>query len=249
MSKTTNEPRSRVGEPRSRTTWPAATVDVGDHRVTESAVGFTADPAVIGAAEYVIITVPARIDDGDNPDLGYVEAAGETVGDHLPPGATVVLESTVVPGTTESVLAPAIESTADLDAGEDFSVAYSPERASPGHEGRGVSDVVEIVGAGEQETRDELAQLYGRIVDAGVYRAPDIETAETAKVIEDVQRDLNIALVNELAIACDYMDISTAEVLEAAGTKWNFHDEYVPGLVGGHCIPVDPPLSGPPLRE
>jgi UDP-N-acetyl-D-galactosamine dehydrogenase len=150
----------------------------------------------------------------------------------------------VVPWTTESVLTPAIESTADLDAGEDFSVAYSPERASPGHEGRGVSDVVEIVGAGEQETRDELAQLYGRIVDAGVYRAPDIETAETAKVIEDVQRDLNIALVNELAIACDYMDISTAEVLEAAGTKWNFHDETEPGLVGGPLHPRRPAFLG-----
>ncbi len=216
------------------------TGDVGDERVAESSVRFTADPAPISRAEYVVITVPTPIDDHENPNLEFVEAAGREVGQHLAPGSTVILESTVYPGATETVLVPAIEETSGLTAGEEFNVGYSPERASPGEEGRGVSDVVKIVGADDEETRDELAQLYGRIVDAGVYRAPDVETAELAKVIENVQRDINIALVNELAIACDHMDIDTEEVLEAAGTKWNFHDEYSPGLVGGHCIPVDP---------
>jgi UDP-N-acetyl-D-galactosamine dehydrogenase len=216
------------------------TGEVGADEVAASEVAFTAGPGAIERADYVVVTVPTPVDDRENPNLEFVESAGETVGAHLAPGTTVVLESTVYPGATEGVLAPALEAESGLVAGEDFHLGYSPERASPGDAGRGVGDVVKIVGANTDSVRDDLADLYGSVVDAGIYRAPDIETAEAAKVIENVQRDLNIALVNELAMACEHMDLSTEAVLEAAGTKWNFHDEYEPGLVGGHCIPVDP---------
>jgi len=216
------------------------TGDVGSGPVADASVRFTAEPDPIEDADYVIITVPTPIDDLENPDLEFVRSAGRTVGEHVTPGTTVVLESTVYPGATEDVLAPAVEGTSGLTAGEEFFLGYSPERASPGEEGRGVRDVVKIVGANADHVREPLAELYETVVDAGVYRAPDIRTAEAAKVIENVQRDLNIALVNELAIVCESMGLSTEEVLDAAGTKWNFHDEYSPGLVGGHCIPVDP---------
>jgi len=216
------------------------TEEVGDRAVEASSIAFTADPADIAAADYIIVAVPTPVDDSQNPDLAFVESAGETVGEHLTQDTTVVLESTVFPGATESVLVPALESASGLTAGEDFAVGYSPERVSPGDSDRGVSDVIKIVGAESDAVTEDLASLYAQIVDAGVHRATDIETAETAKVIENVQRDINIALVNELSVACEHMDISTADVLEAAGTKWNFHDGYSPGLVGGHCIPVDP---------
>ncbi|WP_415383267.1 nucleotide sugar dehydrogenase [Halosimplex sp. TS25] len=216
------------------------TGDVDDDAVAEADTEFTTDPSLIERADFVIITVPTPIDDLENPDLEFVRAAGETVGEHMSEDTTVVLESTVFPGATETVLVPELEAASGFTAGEEFDVGYSPERASPGDEGRGVRDVVKIVGADDEAVRERLAELYSSVVDAGIYRAPDVETAETAKVIENVQRDLNIALVNELAIACDHMDLSTEEVLAAARTKWNFHGEYSPGLVGGHCIPVDP---------
>jgi UDP-N-acetyl-D-galactosamine dehydrogenase len=216
------------------------TEEVGDGAVESSSIAFTADAGDIAAADYVIVAVPTPVDDSQNPDLAFVESAGETVGEHLTPDTTVVLESTVFPGATESVLVPALESASGLTAGEDFAVGYSPERVSPGDTGRGVNDVIKIVGAESEAVTEDLASLYSQIVDAGVHRAANIETAETAKVIENVQRDINIALVNELAVACEHMGISTTDVLEAAGTKWNFHDGYSPGLVGGHCIPVDP---------
>jgi len=215
------------------------TGDVGDAAVERSEVFFSDDPTAIGDADYVVVTVPTPIDDLQNPNLEYVEAAGETVGEHAHPGTTVVLESTVFPGATERVLVPAIEAASGYALGEEFEVGYSPERASPGDEGRGVRDVVKIVSGRTDAVRDDLARLYETIVDAGIHRADTIETAETAKVIENVQRDINIALVNELAIVCDRLGLETDEVLAAAGTKWNFHD-YSPGLVGGHCIPVDP---------
>ncbi|ELZ89464.1 nucleotide sugar dehydrogenase / UDP-N-acetyl-D-galactosamine 6-dehydrogenase [Haloferax elongans ATCC BAA-1513] len=216
------------------------TGDVTDEGVSESDVLFTTDPAHISDADFVIVTVPTPVDSMENPDLQFVESAGETIGEYISPGTTVVLESTVYPGATESVLVPALESTSPFTVGEDIFVGYSPERASPGDTGRGVRDVVKVVGANTDDVREDLATLYESVVDAGIHRAPDIETAEASKVIENVQRDMNIALVNELAIACDHMDLSTSDVLEAAGTKWNFHDGYSPGFVGGHCIPVDP---------
>ena len=216
------------------------TGDLGDEVIAEGDVWFTTSPSAIGDADYVIVTVPTPIDDMQNPNLAYVEAAGETIGEYVHPGTTIVLESTVFPGATEDVLVPAIEETSGFTAGEEFYVGYSPERASPGDTGRGVRDVRKIVSGMNDEVRDDLVRLYGSIVDAGVYPAPDIQTAETAKVIENVQRDMNIALVNELSIVCENMGLKTEEVLDAAATKWNFHGDYRPGLVGGHCIPVDP---------
>ncbi len=216
------------------------TGELGDDVIADSDVRFTSDPTAMADASYVIITVPTPIDQHKKPNLSHVEAAAETIGTNMQPGTTVVLESTVFPGMTREVLVPTLEAASGLSAGEDFWVGYSPERISPGDDGRGINDVVKLVSGQDEVTREDLARLYERIVDAGVHRAPDIETAEAAKVIENVQRDVNIALVNELAIVCHHLGLDTHGVLEAAGTKWNFHDEYRPGLVGGHCIPVDP---------
>jgi UDP-N-acetyl-D-galactosamine dehydrogenase len=215
------------------------TGEIGDARVENSELTFTDDPAAIGETEYVVIAVPTPVDASYRPDLSYVESAGETIGEHLRRDATVVLESTVYPGATEEILRPAIERTSGWTAGEDFYVGYSPERAVPGDREHGLDNVVKIVGGESEAVREDLAGLYESIVGAGVYRAPSIEVAEAAKCIENVQRDVNIALVNELAALFSNWDIDTHAVLEAAGTKWNFH-QYRPGLVGGHCIPVDP---------
>jgi UDP-N-acetyl-D-galactosamine dehydrogenase len=214
------------------------TGDLSDARIARSDVEFTTDAEMIGEADYVIITVPTPVDEMNNPDLGFVEAAGETVAPHLSEDTTVVLESTVYPGVTREVLGPVLEEESGLTVGEELSLGYSPERLAPGTE-RTVRDVKKIVSGSDEETLDELTELYGSIVDAGVYPAPSLEVAEAAKVTENVQRDVNIALMNELSIICEHLNVDTQEVLEAAGTKWNFHD-YRPGLVGGHCIPVDP---------
>jgi UDP-N-acetyl-D-galactosamine dehydrogenase len=212
----------------------------GDDAVAGSEVSFSIDPAAIGSADYVVVAVPTPVDDGNNPNLAHVEAAAETIGEQMTPGTTVVLESTVFPGATEEVLVPALEAASGFALGEEFHVGYAPERAAPGETGRGVRDVVRVVSGDTDAVRDELAALYGHVVDAGTYPAPSIRTAEAAKVIENVQRDVNIALANELAVICDHLDLRTRDVLDAAASKWNFHDEYRPGLVGGHCIPVDP---------
>lgn len=215
------------------------TGDHGDGTIAESEVTFTTDASTLERAHYVIVTVPTPVDDTKNPDLSFIEAAGATIGAHVSPGTTVVLESTVYPGVTREVLGPTIEQHSGLTVGEELSLGYSPERLSPGDTGRGLRDVKKIVSGSDEKTLDRLAALYGSVVDAGIYRAPTIETAEAAKVTENVQRDINIALVNELAIVCEHMDLDTQEVLDAAGSKWNFH-QYRPGLVGGHCIPIDP---------
>lgn len=212
---------------------------VGEAGLAAVDVQYTQDPATVADADYVMITVPTPVDDQNTPDLSFVHSAARTVGDHMTPGTTVVLESTVYPGVTRDEVVPLLEEHAGLSAGETFDYGYSPERLSPGQEGKGLRDVVKVVSGNTDVTLDELAHLYGQVVDAGVFRAPTIETAEAAKVMENVQRDLNVALVNELSIICDHIDVDTHEVLEAAGSKWNFH-EYEPGLVGGHCIPVDP---------
>lgn len=215
------------------------TGDHGDETVASSDIEFTTNPAYVSRADYVVVTVPTPVDDTKNPNLDFVESAGRTVGEYVSEGATVVLESTVYPGVTREVLGAAIESASGLEMGSGFNLGYSPERLSPGVDGWGLRDIVKIVGGDTDETLAELAALYGLVVDAGVYRAPSIETAEAAKVIENVQRDVNIALINELSIVCDHLGLDSDEVLDAAGTKRNFHD-YRPGLVGGHCIPVDP---------
>lgn len=215
------------------------TDDIGTERLIDSTVEFTADETAIERGEFVVIALPTPVDDLKNPNLEYIEAGGEMVGQHIQKGATVVLESTVYPGATMEILAPAIERTSGLTVGDGFKIGYSPERLVPGDEEHGLRNVVKIVSGRSDEVAADLEALYGTIVDAGIHRVPSIEAAEAAKCIENIQRDLNIALVNELAIACNAIGLDTHHVLEAAGTKWNFHD-YRPGLVGGHCIPVDP---------
>jgi UDP-N-acetyl-D-galactosamine dehydrogenase len=213
------------------------TGDHADETIAASSVEFTTDASTIERADYVIITVPTPVDDMKNPDLSFIESASETVGEHISAGTTVVLESTVYPGVTRDVLGPIVEERSGLTVGEDVFLGYSPERLAPGD--TTLRELKKIVSGSDEETLDQLVALYESIIDAGIYRAPSIETAEAAKVTENVQRDINIALVNELAIVCDHMDLDTHAVLEAAGSKYNFHP-YRPGLVGGHCIPVDP---------
>lgn len=212
---------------------------VGDKALSESDISFTTDPTHIADAEFIIIAVPTPIDEYQSPEMGLVESAGEAVGEHLTPGSTVVLESTVFPGATREHLIPALERSSGFTVGEEFSVGYSPERISPGDTDRDIHDVVKIVSGYDTETTARVARLYERIIDAGVHQVPSIEVAEMVKTFENVQRKVNIALVNELALVCDRLGIETDAVLDGASTKWNFH-EYSPGLVGGHCIPVDP---------
>ncbi len=197
----------------------------------------TTDPAKIKEADFVIIAVPTPVTKTKDPDLEPVLSASATIGNHLKKGAVVVLESTVYPGVTEDLMAPILERTSGMKCGRDFFVGYSPERINPGDEEHILKNITKVVAGMDKKTTDALCELYGLITT--VYRAPDIKTAEAAKVIENVQRDLNIALMNELSMIFARLGIDTEEVLKAAGTKWNFHS-YKPGLVGGHCIPVDP---------
>ncbi|WP_227379239.1 nucleotide sugar dehydrogenase [Haladaptatus halobius] len=217
------------------------TGDLGNETITESDITYTTDSNEIAHADYVMITVPTPVDQNLQPNLDFIESAGNAVGNHISSDTTVILESTVFPGATREVLVPAIEETSELICGEDFYVGYSPERATPGDPEHGLRDVVKVVGGMNSDVCDDIADLYATVIDAGVHKADSIEVAEASKVVENIQRDLNIALVNELAMAFDSMDmdIDTRAVLEASGTKWNFH-HYRPGLVGGHCIPVDP---------
>jgi len=200
---------------------------------------FTDDPRVLAEADLIIVAVPTPVDKNRRPDLGPLRAASATVGRHVPRGAVVVFESTVYPGATEEVCVPILEAESKLRCGVDFHVGYSPERINPGDPEHGLEHVVKVVAGETPEVTQWLADAYGLVVKAGVHRAPSIRTAEAAKVIENTQRDLNIALVNELALIFHRMDIDTEAVLAAARTKWNFLP-FRPGLVGGHCIGVDP---------
>ena len=195
----------------------------------------TTDPSMIKQADFVIIAVPTPVT--KDPDLEPVESASKIVGQNLKKGAIVVLESTVYPGVTEEIMGPILERESGMECGKDFFVGYSPERTNPGDEEHTLPNIYKIVSGMDKQTLETLSELYGLVTN--VYQAPDIKTAEAAKVIENVQRDLNIALMNELSMIFARLGISTDEVLRAAGTKWNFH-QYRPGLVGGHCIPVDP---------
>jgi UDP-N-acetyl-D-galactosamine dehydrogenase len=199
----------------------------------------SSDPSRIAAADFVIVAVPTPVDVARNPDLGPLRRAAETVGRHMKAGATVVFESTVYPGATEEVCIPLLEEASGKTWKKDFHVGYSPERINPGDREHTLARVVKVVAGDSPETLEKVAALYGTVVEAGVHRASSIMVAEAAKVIENTQRDLNIALMNELAIIFGKLGIDTTEVLEAAGTKWNFL-RFRPGLVGGHCIGVDP---------
>ncbi len=198
----------------------------------------TRDPAEIGRADYIIIAVPTPVTRSKEPDLSYLKGAAKITGQHMKRGSTVVLESTVYPGVTEEVMKPILEKESGFECGRDFKIAYSPERINPGDREHTVETIVKVVAGMDEETTGRVADLYSRVAPQ-VYRARDIKTAEAAKVIENVQRDLNIALVNELSVIFHKMGLNTGAVLDAASTKWNFH-RYSPGLVGGHCIPVDP---------
>jgi UDP-N-acetyl-D-galactosamine dehydrogenase len=200
---------------------------------------FTSDASELAAASFFIITVPTPIDGDRRPDLSAVIGACEIVGRAIRPGAVVVLESTVYPGVTEEICGPVIARVSGLVQGRDFSMGYSPERINPGDRAHTIDRVIKVVSGDTQEAMERVAAAYALIVPAGIHRAPCIRVAEAAKVIENTQRDLNIALMNELAIIFHRLGVNTKDVLEAAGTKWNFL-RFSPGLVGGHCIGVDP---------
>jgi UDP-N-acetyl-D-galactosamine dehydrogenase len=199
----------------------------------------TTEAADLGDADFIVVAVPTPVDDAHRPDFGPLLAASETVGRHLKRGATVVFESTVYPGATEEVCVPVIERYSGLQWRRDFFVGYSPERINPGDKEHTLTRITKLVSGDSPETLERVAAIYASIITAGVHRASSIKVAEAAKVIENTQRDLNIALINELALIFHKIGIDTTEVLEAAGTKWNFL-RFRPGLVGGHCIGVDP---------
>ena len=200
---------------------------------------FTAEPEDLQTASLIIVAVPTPIDSHRNPDLTPVRKASETVGKYLTRGSVVVYESTVYPGVTEDFCVPILERESGLTYGRDFTVGYSPERINPGDKVHTVDKIIKVVSGSTPETIRLLEAVYGAVTSAGTHSAPTIKVAEAAKVIENTQRDLNIALMNELALIFDKLGIDTLDVLEAAGTKWNFLP-FRPGLVGGHCIGVDP---------
>jgi len=204
---------------------------------TKLAVG--SDPAALAEADFIIVAVPTPVDDAHQPDFGPLLGASQAVGKHMKKGATVVYESTVYPGATEEICIPVLEAHSKMRWREDFNVGYSPERINPGDKERTLTKITKVVSGDTPETLERVAEMYGSVVTAGVHKASSIKVAEAAKVIENTQRDLNIALMNELAIIFDRLGIDTMEVLRAAGTKWNFLP-FRPGLVGGHCIGVDP---------
>lgn len=202
-------------------------------------LSYTTQASDIAKGDFVVVAVPTPVDNAHQPDLTPVIKATETVGKNLKQGAIVIFESTVYPGVTEDVCVPILERESGLKCGEGFKVGYSPERVNPGDKVHRLETIVKVVSGQDAETLEQVATLYEQVIEAGVYRAASIKVAEAAKVIENTQRDLNIALMNELAIIFDKMDVDTVDVLEAAGSKWNFLP-FRPGLVGGHCIGVDP---------
>ncbi len=215
------------------------TGEVEDEELATSPIRLSADPADLEGATFFVVTVPTPIDANRQPDLTPVKSACRTIAPHLRPGAVVVFESTVYPGVTEEICGPLLAECSGLKQGRDFTLGYSPERINPGDREHTLARIVKIVSGEDEATLERVAGAYGRIITAGLHRAPSIKVAEAAKVIENTQRDINIALMNELALIFDRLGIRTADVLAAAGTKWNFLP-FSPGLVGGHCIGVDP---------
>jgi UDP-N-acetyl-D-galactosamine dehydrogenase len=215
------------------------TGEVSAEALASAGLVTTTDTALLDDRTFFVIAVPTPIDDSKRPDLGPVCRATETVGRALKKGAVVVYESTVYPGVTEDVCAPILERLSGLRRGEDFKIGYSPERINPGDKEHTLERIVKVVSGEDAAALERVAETYGAIIEAGVYRAPSIKVAEAAKVIENTQRDLNIALMNELAMIFERMHIRTQDVLDTAATKWNFL-RFSPGLVGGHCIGVDP---------
>ena len=215
------------------------TNEVGDEVIKNTTVEFTSDENKLKEAKFHIVAVPTPVNDDHTPDLSPVEGASRILGRNLTKGSIVVFESTVYPGVTEDVCVPILEKESGLKCGVDFKIGYSPERINPGDKVHRLETITKIVSGMDEETLDEVAKVYELVVEAGVHRAESIKVAEAAKVIENSQRDINIAFMNELSIIFNKMGIDTKAVLEAAGTKWNFL-KFSPGLVGGHCIGVDP---------
>ena len=215
------------------------TEEVGDAAVKKSAVEFTYHEEELDRAKFFIVAVPTPINSDKTPDLRPVEGASKTVGRHLSKGSIVVYESTVYPGVTEEICIPILEKESKLKCGVDFKIGYSPERINPGDKVHRLENIIKIVSGCDKQALEDIAKVYEIIIEAGVHRASSIKVAEAAKVVENSQRDINIAFINELAMAFDKMDIDTKEVIEAMNTKWNALGFY-PGLVGGHCIGVDP---------
>ena len=216
-----------------------ATGEVEPDALAAATITFSDDPASIAGATLYIVTVPTPVDRENRPDFRPLRSACRMIGAGLEPGATVVFESTVYPGATEEVCGPALEDASGLTCGRDFTLGYSPERINPGDKVNRLESITKIVSGQDAATLERVAAAYEAIIDAEVYRAQSIKVAEAAKVVENTQRDINIALMNELALIFERLDLRTADVLAAAGTKWNFLP-FTPGLVGGHCIGVDP---------
>ena len=215
------------------------TGEVAEADLSASSLVLSSDPDALNQASFFVVTVPTPIDSARHPDLSPLESACAIIGPRLRPEAVVVFESTVYPGLTRNICGPLLAKSSGLRQGVDFKLGYSPERINPGDREHRLETITKIVAGEDEDTLERVAAVYERIVRAGIHRAPSIEVAEAAKVIENTQRDLNIALMNELAIIFDRLEIPTRDVLAAAGTKWNFLG-FTPGLVGGHCIGVDP---------
>ncbi len=215
------------------------TGEIEADRLATCALRVSADAEDLTDCSFFIVTVPTPIDASRQPDLGPVRSACRLIGPRLRPGAIVVFESTVYPGVTEDVCGPLLEDVSGLKHGQDFALGYSPERINPGDKEHRLETITKIVAADSPQALERITAVYGAIIDAGLHIAPTIKVAEAAKVIENTQRDLNVALMNELSVILDRMDVNTKAVLDAAGTKWNFL-RFTPGLVGGHCIGVDP---------
>ncbi len=215
------------------------TGEVSADDLRSACIHYTDEPAELKSADFIIVAVPTPINEAHQPDLTALKKASELIGANLSPGTIVVYESTVYPGATEEVCLPILEQSSGLKCGIDFKLGYSPERINPGDKEHTLAKIVKVVSAQDDESLEIVANTYAMVVEAGIHRAPSIKVAEAAKVIENTQRDLNIALMNELALIFHRLGIDTKSVLEAAGTKWNFL-KFSPGLVGGHCIGVDP---------
>jgi len=237
-----------VGFPLARVlsdSYPVVSYDVNEPKIRELAAQnenrdhiFTTDPGYITEADYILICVPTPLSEGKRPDMSYIKEAAAVVGRHMKKGAIVIVESSVYPGATEELFKPILEEASGYECGRDFKLAYSPERINPGDTQHSIDNVTKVVAACDRETLDRVVELY-RHVTPNIFKARNIRTAEAAKLVENTQRDLDIALVNELAMLFQKMGISTQDVLDAAATKWNFH-RLSPGMVGGYCIPVVP---------
>lgn len=215
------------------------TGEVSSEELKATKAIFTDDPSALSDAKFIIVAVPTPVTKSKKPDLSPLLSASKTIGENIKPWTVVVYESTVYPGATEDDCVPVIEEKSGLKCGVDFKVGYSPERINPGDKEHTIDKIIKVVSGQDDETLAIVAAVYGEIITAGIHKASSIKVAEAAKVIENIQRDINIAFMNELAVIFDIMEIDTSEVLKAAGTKWNFLN-FSPGLVGGHCIGVDP---------